>query len=131
MSQLNIAALLALLSTLEGATPLHDAPVEINGHILVDLNDGNKVYEEGVRQNNALVMPEMRQTLRNQDVTVMSMRNALTQESVLSLSVSSDQVVRHVVGKHNAAPSADQLDTLYKLLVEKGIELQYNPFSLY
>lgn len=128
----NLAALIGLIAALEdlGAAAPQE-PTEVNGMILVPLTTGNEIYDEGVRQHNALIMPQMRSMLQSQGITVWSMRDADTDVSVLSLSVSEDGVCRHVVGKHNAAPSADQLDTLYKLLNVEGIELQYNPFSMY
>lgn len=125
-----LASLLILLDSLKATTDPHE-PTVVDGFVLVELTDGNAVYDEGVRQHNALVMPQMREMLRNSDMVVWSMRNAETDVSVLSLSVSSDGVCRHVVGKHNAAPSADQLDILYRLLAKQGFELQYNPFSVY
>jgi hypothetical protein len=127
----NLTALLAALEMLGGFESNVRQPAVIDGYTLVELTDGNMIYDEGVRQHNALIMPQMREMLRNNETTVMSMRDAETDESVLSLSVNSDGIARHVVGKHNAAPSANQLDVLYKLLAAEGLELQYNPFSMY
>jgi hypothetical protein len=127
-SNASIAALLAALLSQVNSAP---EAVEIDGFVLVELTDGNMVYDEGVRQHNALIMPQMREMLRNSDMTVMSMRSAIDNVSVLSASINGDGVCRHVVGKHNAAPSADQLDVLQRLLAAQGIELQYNPFSIY
>lgn len=129
-SNASIAALLAaLLSSVDDVAVQPE--VIIDGFVLIELTDGNMVYDEGVRQHNALIMPQMRALLRDRDDTVMSMRQSATGISILSLSVNSDGICRHVVGKHNAAPSADQLDVLQRLLAAEGIELQYNPFSVY
>lgn len=103
----------------------------VNGHVLVELTDGNQIYDEGVRQHNALIMPQMREMLRAQGLAVFSMRTVGERKSVLSMSINEAGICAHVVGKHNAAPSADQLDTLHQLLALIGAELQYNPFSLY
>lgn len=130
----NLAALIGLIAALsefEAAASVPQEPTEVNGMILVPLVTGNEIYDEGVRQHNALIMPQMRSMLLSQGKTVWSMRDAETDVSILSLSVDEDGVCRHVVAKHNAAPSADQLDTLYKLLDVEGIELQYSPFTLY
>lgn len=128
----NLSAFLAALEMLAMLEqPVKREPVVIDGCVLVELTDGNMVYDEGVRQHNALVMPEMRDMLRRQEMSVFSMRKAGSRESVLSLSINEDGICRHVVGKHNAAPSADQLDTLQQLLETIGAELQYNPFTMY
>lgn len=128
-----LSALLGLIEAIAMLDGLESPrePNVVDGFVLVPLTDGNQIYDEGVRQNNALIMPQMRSMLRQQGIEVMSMRVAETDVSVLSLSVSEDGIVRHVVGKHNAAPSAEQLDVLHRLLVAEGIELQYNPFSMY
>ena len=128
-----LSALLGLIEAIAMLDGLESPrePNVVDGFVLVPLTDGNQIYDEGVRQNNALIMPQMRSMLRQQGIEVMSMRVAETDVSVLSLSVSEDGIVRHVVGKHNTAPSAEQLDVLHRLLVAEGIELQYNPFSMY
>lgn len=131
----NLAAVLALLEMINGLSVLvEEAPQEstvIDGFVLVELTDGNMVRDEGVRQFNALVTPQMREMIADRGDVVFSMRDAETDVSVLSLSVNGDGIVRHVVGKHNAAPSADQLDVLQQLLAAQGLELQYNPFTMY
>lgn len=48
-------------------------------------------------------------------------------QSLLTMSAPKDGCVRHVVGRHNRRPTADELAMLEPLLVAHGLTLAYNP----
>lgn len=52
-------------------------------------------------------------------------------ETLLTLSVRPEGDCRHVVGLHNRAPTAEELDLLVPLLRERGITLAYDAKSAY
>lgn len=96
---------------------------------LVLLDDVQKLTDEGRHMKNALGHPVMQNILKRRGLRAYSLRRE-DGSPMLSLSVDSNNVCKHVVGYMNKRPSKAQLALLDSLLKKEGIGLDFDPNTI-
>lgn len=99
-------------------------------HTLVLLETDEDFKDEGNKMKHGLGHPVIIRGLRQENQRVYSLRNEKG-ESVLTISVRSDNSVYHIVGIQNRAPTREEFDILIPLLLEHGFQNKYDPKTLY